>query len=418
VHSIIVGVTAALLTAACSQLLPMGWIARWLIASVFLVHSGLFNEGISFNSEHLANLFCVSFLVCWLHGHSSKSSLLRCVAFLLLALAVSVKKQLIPMIFCAPAFWYLSDAIEHKAKRFVTEMAGSATCFLLPHIVFSILFAQRVGGADSASLEYFVTSPYQPFGFIATFAQRIFDDPLILPASLIAGTVITIQLIRLFTGPSSDAPLSLKIASFYFLFSILSVVPGLRLWSHYYMLVAPASLLVLVAAIHPVLKSKLVGMPEICISSALWGCLFIPKIIMSYDVAIDVELRQTAQWINEHSDYDDQVFVWGWQPELYVLSQRVPATRFAATNYIVNDIQAISTMPLFDAGRLEELLADLEDSRPSLLVIVRQNFYTLDNERYDVDRIPKLREYLVENFDGMPILNNPRFSIFARKSDK
>lgn len=416
-HSIFVGITASLLAIASCQLRALGWLSRFLLASIFIIHSGLFNEGMTANSEHLANLFCVAFLCCWLAGNSRQSSLIRCSSFLLLGLAVSVKKQLIPMVFCAPAFWYLSEVIEHRAKAFLTEMTGCAACFLFPHVMFSLVFAQRVGGADNASLAYFITSTHEPFGFIATFAAQLLGDPLTLPAALVAGAVIIRILLGALLGPQAIASWPLKVTSTFFLFSLMSVLPGLRLWDHYFMLVAPAALLVMVAAIQIVLDTKAIGKMEIIIACVLWGCLFVPKVIMTYDVTDDVEMIQTARWISDHSEADDQVFVWGWQPELYVESMRVPATRFATTNYIVNDIQTKSKLPPFDAERLGLLLSDLEESRPALFVIAKKNFSTLDKERYNLINVPLLKDYLSKHYEREPRLSTERFDVFEKKTE-
>jgi len=411
-HSMIVGMTAWLLAITSYQLRTLGWRSRVLMASVFILHSCLFNEGMTVNSEHLANLFCVAFLCCWLAGNSRQSSFIRCGSFVLLGFAVSVKKQLIPIVFCAPAFWYLSEVIQHRTRSFLTEMTGCAALFLLPHVIFSFVFGQRIGGADDVSLEYFITSTHEPFGFIATFAAQLLGDPLMLPAGLIAGTLIARTLFRPFLGQKPIASWPLKVTSTFFLFSLMSVLPGLRLWDHYFMLVIPAALLVMVASIQIVLDAKIIGKTEILIASVLWVCLFVPRVIMTYDVADDVEMIQTAEWISDNSETDDQIFVWGWQPGLYVLAKRVPGSRFATTNYIVNGIQTTSTLPPFDREKLGTLLSDLEESRPVLFVVAKKNFFTMDKERYNLDNVPLLQDYLRNNYESEPRLSTERFDVY------
>ncbi len=78
--------------------------------------------------------------------------------------------------------------------------------------------------------------------------------------------------------------------------------------------------------------------------------------------------------IAAHTQPSDHLFVWGYYPELYFFSQRIPATRFIYTNYVTGMIAWTNLDPLVDTtygispGAWSQLAADLEARPPSMIV--------------------------------------------------
>jgi hypothetical protein len=117
-----------------------------------------------------------------------------------------------------------------------------------------------------------------------------------------------------------------------------------------------------------------------------------------------------VRYLAETTKASDAVFVWGRHAELYVSARRQPASRFVDTVYPAGVVpwfpastaaeQELRVVP----GSRELLLADLEESKPELIV---DDGRTLDG-RY-MYSFPLLRDYLdreycfVRHVDGEPI---------------
>lgn len=76
--------------------------------------------------------------------------------------------------------------------------------------------------------------------------------------------------------------------------------------------------------------------------------------------------RQVAEWLRLHTREDATVFVWGFEPEIYDLAQRRPATR-----YIYNVPQRVSWAT--ESRRV--LMEDLKRSNPQVIVVERRDVF-------------------------------------------
>ncbi|MEO0601205.1 MAG: hypothetical protein AAF211_07200, partial [Myxococcota bacterium] len=75
---------------------------------------------------------------------------------------------------------------------------------------------------------------------------------------------------------------------------------------------------------------------------------------------------ELAAWLQEHTEPDDKVFVWGFDPVIYVWSQRRPASRL------------IYHFPLALRGAdhafwLDVLMQDLERTQPPVIVVATED---------------------------------------------
>ncbi len=83
---------------------------------------------------------------------------------------------------------------------------------------------------------------------------------------------------------------------------------------------------------------------------------------------------EISKLIRAHSAPSDRVFVWGYYPELYALSQRLPATRFIYTNFVTGLVPWTNLDPLIDTSYAivpdspQQLLADLRRTPPEVIV--------------------------------------------------
>jgi len=47
-----------------------------------------------------------------------------------------------------------------------------------------------------------------------------------------------------------------------------------------------------------------------------------------------------------------------------------------------------------------------------LFVVAKKNFFTMDKERYNLDNVPLLQDYLRNNYESEPRLSTERFDVY------
>jgi hypothetical protein len=88
---------------------------------------------------------------------------------------------------------------------------------------------------------------------------------------------------------------------------------------------------------------------------------------------LDPSLRVSA-YIREHSRTTDRIFVWGYHPDIYLYSDRKPASRFLYASFLTGLIPWTNTAPDRDTryavvpGTMAQLLHDLERNTPRFIV--------------------------------------------------
>jgi 4-amino-4-deoxy-L-arabinose transferase-like glycosyltransferase len=119
-----------------------------------------------------------------------------------------------------------------------------------------------------------------------------------------------------------------------------------------------------------------------------------------------------AERLKADTEPDDRVFVWGFEPGIYVYSERRPASRFFSDYPL---------MPRF-AGLhdqfVEELMRDLKANRPARIVVLRRDRGSLEpkdsiSQLYD---IPELMEFVRANYE--PVWMSGDFVVLRRRGDK
>ena len=106
-----------------------------------------------------------------------------------------------------------------------------------------------------------------------------------------------------------------------------------------------------------------------------------------YDAA---ENDQVSARIAAETQPDDSIFIWGFEPSIYFLSERNPASRF------LYDYPLLPALGPLAEEHERQLLADLDQSSPALFVVVRadaNDLEPLDSETQLMDH-PRIAEYL------------------------
>ena len=107
--------------------------------------------------------------------------------------------------------------------------------------------------------------------------------------------------------------------------------------------------------------------------------------------------RRTAAWLREHVPPEASVFVWGFEPGLYDLARRRPASR-----YIYNLPQRLEWAGS-EAARAD-LLRDLERDPPAAIVVVSRDFFrnvtgNQEDSRGALARFPGLRALIDREYE-------------------
>jgi hypothetical protein len=90
----------------------------------------------------------------------------------------------------------------------------------------------------------------------------------------------------------------------------------------------------------------------------------------------------------------DQLFVWGWAPQLHVLSGMSPATRFAVSGWSSPESK---TTPLYSSRLLEDLAA----SRPRFIVDATGEFQSLEwpkGKAAMLEGMPRIAEWILREY--------------------
>src|SRR5262249_19676936 len=116
----------------------------------------------------------------------------------------------------------------------------------------------------------------------------------------------------------------------------------------------------------------------------------------------------------------DTLFVWGWKPEIYAISQALPATSFVTCNSIARDFTRGTALANIDREALGELMRRLTDHPPSIIVNAAsashsmRNIGILEPEKrllspYSLEYYPEFRDFLRKHYHPFASLGGYRF---------
>ncbi len=113
---------------------------------------------------------------------------------------------------------------------------------------------------------------------------------------------------------------------------------------------------------------------------------------------LDPALRLSA-FIESHSAPDDKIFVWGYNPDIYLYAKRSPATRFLYCTFHTGLIPWTNLDPAKDTtyaivpGAMDALLADLTRSQPAFIVDCGVGPHRRFS-KYPLQKFERLRDYV------------------------
>jgi len=184
------------------------------------------------------------------------------------------------------------------------------------------------------------------------------------------------------------------------LFGLVSAKAPLREFVHYYLPLAPWLALtaaLFVFELHDRLTSSRT-LASASIAALGAACIAFSR---KENLFTDPSSTRVCRIIEEHSNARDALFVWGFQPWLYVECKRKPASRYLFSTFVMGYVPWFDEPPDVERARVsprshEILLGELE-ARPKIIVDAPIGWRSLD--RYD-DLAPVLADYSIADRDG------------------
>jgi hypothetical protein len=371
--SLVVGLTAFVL--AWLVLRARGSLNAALLTIPFYVVGLVRFEGLGSNKELYVNLFLAAFLLVRLGGlGATRPTLRRLVAGACLGAAVVMKDQAAVFVLVEPLCELLDRARaagdeargwrEH-ARLFVRHEVLAACGFFVPVGCLLIAFAAhgqlgaylswvtewagavgRGGGAVALGSFDPLPAPLVPSfeeepSLLLSLMEGLF--PFWLSTVLLLGMVSAARLgidgrAALRGGREFELGLAAMAAC-----GTLAISIGMRWFSHYWMLLLPAMAPLAALRLLEIRgevkapKRRLVGIVLallVLLTGAREAYFLRSKVGVSAATGTWISLEERADvervgaWVQRNTPADQPILVWGWRPQLYVVSRRSPATRY------------------------------------------------------------------------------------------
>ena len=222
-----------------------------------------------------------------------------------------------------------------------------------------------------------------------------------------------------------EIPASHHLASLWLAGSALAVCIGGKFFGHYYIQLLPP--LTILAAVSLAAWWQKSGSAKYVrrLRAVVLSGIFIPPVIYLATNWREEQKRMQgenryfqdlATEVRKLSAAGDKIFIWGRMPELYYFSQRLPASRFITSNFVVgmNTYNYSERTTRYDRAawsRLSDwLLNDFAANRPKLIIDTSpQNFRQYG--KYPISIVASLRDFLNQNYRLVKTID--RVAIYA-----
>jgi len=173
---------------------------------------------------------------------------------------------------------------------------------------------------------------------------------------------------------------------------------GGRMYGHYFLLFVPA--LATLAGI---------GAPAVSAAARAWIARALGALAVAFFIAAVLfeaptgslwspspDYREAAAYVAAHTDRDDQIFVWGWFPALYVEADRCPSTRFVYTHIHSGNSATAGDLGHTVPEAWDMLMADLEAAPPAYVLDTSPGRYT--DYAFPPERYPRLWQFISAHY--------------------
>lgn len=428
-----------------------------LAALLYAVFSVAFlrRDALAADAEIIMILFTSVAVYLFLKGHFNRPSGWPRVflAGLCLGLAFLAKPQGAMDAAAMVIFLLMGGLVVHRGwKETLRQILAMSAGFIMPTLIMLAYFAAR--GALNELLFLTVTYNLTIYGPAIPLSQQAalaLVNPLpILPLNWLLWVLALLHMghilrQRLFQARSD------YLFSLWAVFAFVGASMGGRGFGHYYLQMLPA-------------LSLLAGLSLKRISLRLWpagpgkarpgrgvrilaACVLAAGVLIPVVHALPESLRQfsapyvigdsspdldptylhLARYIQQNSREDDRIFVWGFQPIIYVASGRRPASRFIICHALTGQIPWVNIDPEEDTsqwilpGSWPLLMNELEKNRPLFIVDTSPGNYAA-YRKYPIQRYLQLywfirRHYVMDRviFHSTPRGERPYYHVYRRE---
>ena len=208
---------------------------------------------------------------------------------------------------------------------------------------------------------------------------------------------------------------------FWFFFSIIPVCTGGKFYGHYFLQLYPA--LCILAAGHAMsffawLKSGAATRLKQWAYALFAIGLFVPalgffgaRLVSDQIYSLIGEenpkvYEPVAQYVKQHTNNKDSIFVWGFATPIYYFSDRIPASRFLWCDWMTGRVSglpsardpSVDTTAYITNGSWEMFFADMENRKPIYFIDTSPGNYH-DYGKYPLSKYPKLMSYLSDHYN-------------------
>lgn len=135
-------------------------------------------------------------------------------------------------------------------------------------------------------------------------------------------------------------------------------------------------------------------------------------------------LTALVNYVEFESTPSDRILVWGFYPEIYVLTNRMPASKYIFSNFLTGLIPLINTADGIDTtyaivpGSWDIFMNELYMNRPILIVDTSPGSFRYYG-KYPIQKFPLLFNFMTKHYDLSYIVSEKQevlFKVFKRKS--
>jgi len=403
--------------------------AAYLSALLYVLFTPTFvPQALSTNGEILLNLPLVIGAFVFLKSEPRQRHALLFLSGVGCGLAFLFKYQ--GGIFLAVILFYLLVTKSWLAKKWPDKIAGLQSLLVIGGFASVLLSLYTIFRYHGNWEDFYFWGWKFNFIFMEDFTRQYFFQRLLAHAPrffliCLVLWIFTFAAIRKTIRAPRDIPPGYHLVILWLLGSALAVCVGGKFFGHYFIqLLPPLTVIAGVAIVDwwPAHDST---------SNAKWkrravlAGIIIPPIIY-----LGVNWREEQKRMNGENRYfqtiaaevrklsapADKIFIWGRMPELYHFSQRLPASRFITSNFVVGmtTYNFADTSARYDSSRsapmLSLLMNDLAKNRPKLIIdTAPQNFRQFG--KYPISGIAPLQQIISKNYHLVATLD--RLAIYA-----
>jgi hypothetical protein len=198
----------------------------------------------------------------------------------------------------------------------------------------------------------------------------------------------------------------------WFLFSILPLLVLGRGFHHYFIQLLPIVCILSALAITAIFFEWLTqGFHRLLLAIPFIIQLLFPvsTFIKGDPFTQDPVLHEVTTYVQSNSHENDTIFVWGWNTELYVLTNRRNASRFIFCTFLTNETPGVNstrntTNKIGFRNSLDLWLVDLKDKKPKFIIDGHRGVYLYED--YPLTRYPEIFAFISNNYRVSKVIGN------------